>query len=248
MGSERFVPPAVYARWWKMVESCSGRFGNLGGVQWYRVPGSQFTLDGQLVEGYWNRSANRVVLAEESIEHGPMVRHEMLHVLLQAGGHQRSQFLAACAGLVNCPGVCIKDAGPWRLPQEDYVIFPPDSLDVASRAELLPRESDGQRWVGLEVTVRNQRGRAVLVAAPGDPVTPSTFGYKLAGPFGGISGEQIATDSSTLFFQPFETKRWLFEFLVASDLSEHHITPGNYAIGGAYARQWAAFDTLPVSP
>ncbi len=246
--AEPFAPPPVYARWWAMTEACSGRSGNLGAVDWYRVPGWDFIRGGQSVGGYWNRYSNRIVLAEAGIEHGPTVRHEMLHVLLRSDGHPRSQFLGACAALVTCHGVCVRDAGLWQLPQEDYVVLPPDSLDVASRSELLAPESDGQRWVALEVTVWNSRGRAVLVAAPGDPVTPSTFGYKLAGPFGGISGEQIATDSSTLFFQPFETKRWVFEFLIASDLSEHHITPGDYAIGGAYARRWAVFDTLAVSP
>lgn len=246
--AQPFVPPAVYARWWSMTEACSGRSGNLEAVDWYRVPGSQFVRGGQPVGGYWNRYSNRIVLAEVGIEHGPSVRHEMLHALIGGDGHPRSQFLGACAAIVYCYGSCIDDAGRWQLPQEEHVILPPDSLEITSRAELVPREADGQRWVVLEVTVRNPRGRAVLVAAPGDPVAPRTFGFKLAGPFGGISAEEVASDSSTLFFKPFETKRWLFEFLVTSDLSRHHITPGDYAIGGAYARRWAAFDTIAVSP
>jgi hypothetical protein len=204
--------------------------------------------DGQWVGGYWNRYTNRIVLVEIGIDRGPLVRHEMLHALLQTGGHPRSQFLAACASLVSCEEICIEDAGRWQLPRQDYVVLPPESLDVASRAELLPRESDGQRWFELEVSVRNPRARAVMVAAPGDPVTPPAFGFDLRGPSGGISGDDVATDSSTLFFQPFETKQWLFEFRVASDLSEYHISPGTYLVRGGYARRWSVYDTIAVSP
>lgn len=247
--AERFAPPAVYERWWAMTEACSGRSGDLGGVRWYRVPGSRFIYRGQPAAGYTSRYTNRIVLAEQGIERGAIVRHEMLHALLRRGGHPRSQFLGACASLLYCQGICIRDAGAWHLPRQDYVVLPPESLDVASRAELLPRESDGQRWLTLMVAVRNPRGHAVVVAAPGDSVTPPTFGYdlrRLSG--GGISGGEVAIDSSTLFFQSFETKEWLFEFLVTSDLNEYHISPGKYLIRGDYARRSPVFDTIAVTP
>jgi hypothetical protein len=247
-GAERFAPPAVYARWWALPEECSGRSGNIRAIAWYRVPGYQFDRGGQPAAGYYNRYTKRIVLADESIIKGAAVRHEMLHALLKTGGHQRSQFLGACAPVAYCQGSCINDAGRWQLPQQGYVIMPPESLEVSSRAELLPRESDGQRWVSLEVEVRNPHGQDVLVAAPGDSRTPPTFGFRLQGPDGGTSGGEIATDSSTLYFKPFEVKRWLFEFLVASALSDRQLTPGDYVIAGDYARHRAAFDTITVSP
>ncbi len=247
-GAKRFVPPDVYARWWAMTEACSGRSGSLGTVQWYRVPGSQFVHGRQKASGYYSKYANRIVLAEQGKERGPIVRHEMLHALLNRDGHPRSQFLGGCASLVFCQGICVEDAGHWHPPQGSYVVLPPESLDVASSAELLPAESDGERWFTLWVTVRNPRDRAVVVVTPGDPVTPPTFGYDLRGPAGGISGGQVATDSSTLFFQPLETKRWLFEFRVASDLSEEHVPPGDYLARGGYARRWGAYDTIAVRP
>lgn len=220
----------------------------MGVIDWYRVPGSEFTRSGKAVGGYYNRYTKRIVLAEAGIQDGPVVLHEMLHALTRTGGHARSQFLGACAGLVRCEERCVSDAGRWVPTQRDYVVLKPDSLDVASRAQLLPREVDGQRWVALEITVRNPRGRAVLVATPEEAMTPRTFGFKVAGPLGGISMEEVAADSSTLFFRPFETKRRLFEFLVTSDLSRNHLTPGAYAIAGAYVRRWGAFDTIAVSP
>lgn len=244
--AERFAPPAVYTRWWSMTEACSGRSGDLAAVHWYRVPGSSVRLDGQDVGGYWSSGDNRIVLPKGYLDDGAAVRHEMLHALLQTGGHPRQQFLGACASLVGCAG-CAIDGGPFHPPQ-DHLILPPDSLDVASHVELLPPEADGQRWLALHITSGNPRARAVVVAAPGDAVTPPTFGYDLRGPVGGIEGGQVSTDSSTLFFRPFETKRWLFEFRVTSELSEYHVTSGTYLVRGDYARRFSADDTVAVRP
>jgi hypothetical protein len=113
---------------------------------------------------------------------------------------------------------------------------------------LLPPEADGQRFVALQLTVRNPRSRAVVVAAPGDPVTPGTFAFDVRGPEGGISGNDIASDSSTLFFQPYETKGRLFEFRVTSDLTPRHVPPGVHLVRGGYTRSWAAYDTVAVGP
>jgi hypothetical protein len=246
--AEPFEPPAVYARWWTMTQACSGRSGDLTAVQWYRVPGLLVRFRGVPVAGFWSSRGNQIVLAEEQLDNGFAVRHEMLHALLRVGGHSRAQFLEACASVLSCSGGCATDGGPWRAPQPGYVVLPPDSLEVDSSAELLPAEADGERWIALRLTVRNPRGRAVVVAAPGDPVTPGIFAYDVFGPEGGISGGDVASDSSTLFFQPYETKRRLFEFRVASTLTAYHVPPGAHLVRGGYARQWAAYDTVLVAP
>jgi hypothetical protein len=245
-GAEPFEPPAVYARWWAMTEACSHRSGDLEAVRWYRAPGREFMFRGQPAGGVWSPGSNRIVLAENVVEDGPRVRHEMLHALLRTGRHPRAEFLGACALLLVCDGLCLDEAG-WRRPQ-DYAVLPPDSLDIDSRAELAPREADGARYLTALVTVRNPRGRAVLVAAPGNARTPPTFGYDLRGPAGGLSGGLVATDSSTLFFQPFETKGWLFEFRVGSERSGFVLIPGAYRVSGGYARRWSAYDTVTVIP
>ena len=247
-GAEEFAPPAVYARWWSMTEACSGHSGDVRVVQWYRVPGMGFLHEGQEVSGFWASRTNRIVLADEVIDQGAVVRHEMLHALLQTTGHPRSQFLGACASVVTCRSECVEDAGRWHPPQENYVVVPSESLEVFSGIELRPPEADGQRWLALEVSVRNPAGRAAIVAAPGDSLTRYAFGVSLRGSSGGISGFQKAADSSTLFFEPFETKRWLYEFKVASDLSEFHVIPGSYFYRGGYAWHWTAFDTITVTP
>jgi hypothetical protein len=245
--SEPFEPPAVYARWWAMTEACSGRSGDLAAVRWYRAPGREFAFHGRRAGGFWSPFGNRIVLTEALVEHGASVRHEMLHALIRTGGHPRSQFLGACAPIVVCEGVCLEDAG-WHVPR-DYAVLPPDSLDVDSRAELPPREADGSRWLTLLVTVRNPRGRPVRVASPRDPrPMPATFGFDLRGPGGGLSGGLVATDSSALFFQPLETKGWLFEFRVGSERSGYVFAPGAYLVRGDYARRSAPYDTIAVRP
>jgi hypothetical protein len=259
--AEPFAPPAVYARWWAMTEECSGLSGNFDDVSWYRVPGTRFMHGGREAGGSWSKFANRIVLAESNVENGDMVRHEMLHALRGLPGHTRSQFLGTCASLVLCQGSCIDDAGRWQLPRRDYVILPPESLEVSFSAKVLPRESDGQRWFELEVSVGNPRGRAVLVAAPGDAVTPPSFGYDLRGPAsginagGGIEGGDVVTDSSTLFFEPFETKQRLFEFQVKPEVFDgrtsglmYHLSPGTYLVRGTYAWHRPPYGTLEVSP
>jgi hypothetical protein len=119
--------------------------------------------------------------------------------------------------LVICQNSCIDDAGLWKLPRE-YLHLPPDSLDVDIRTELTPRGPDAERWLLLWITARNPRNQPVLVAAPGDRRMPSTFGWLVWGPFGGIGGGAVAVDSSTLFFRPFETKEWLFDYRVGAKL------------------------------
>ncbi|MCY7378198.1 MAG: hypothetical protein LH467_02525 [Gemmatimonadaceae bacterium] len=241
-------PPAIFARWWAMTEGCSGRTGALAAVRWYRAPGSSVPIDGVQAAGYWSSRYNRIVLPEEMVDNGLVVRHEMLHALARNDTHSRADFLDACASVVDCRGGCVDDGGPWNAPQRDYLVLPPDSLDIASEARVLPPESDGQRWVTLLVTVRNSRDRAMVVKAPGDPAAPPTFAFDIRGPTGGISVADVARDSSTLFFRPHETKSRLFEFRVSSELTRYHVPTGQLLVRGAYARRWAAWDTVLVSP
>ena len=113
----------------------------------------------------------------------------------------------------------------------------------------MPEESDGQRWLSLWVNARNPHNEWVLVPGPRDSRTPPTFAYDLQGPSGGIGGGLVALDSSTLFFAPQESKRWLFEFRVGDSLSaELFVVPaGKYLIRGGYARRWTAYDSLMVT-
>lgn len=220
------------------------------------MPGYVVKVDGEDAAGYWSSNGNRIVLVDEIMDDGAGVRHEMLHALLRVGGHPRAQFLGRCASLVDCQGSCVTDAGPWHAPST-YTVVPPNSLELSSQATLQPPEADGQRFLALEIAVRNPLGHAVLVSVPPfpgippgsvDAENPPGFNYDLHGPAGGIGSNMYIEDSSTVFFQPFETKQFLYEFRVASDLTAYHIPPGQYSVSGGYARRWAAYDTIAVTP
>lgn len=248
-GTQSFTPPAVYKRWWSLVEECSGRSFDMREVRWYHVSGRSFTIKGMAAGGFYTNGSHRLVLADSLIQSGESVRHEMLHAMLQKTGHPRSEFLGDCAGLVVCQGVCIKDAGRWRPPPGGFVVLPPDSFEISSHAKLLPREVDGDRWMTLWVSVRNPRNRAagVRVPPPADPITPPTFVFNVRGfPGRGVSGGEVATDSSSLVFGPQETKRFLFEWRVGVTLNTEEIAPGRYLVQGGYVHSYAPFDTVMI--
>lgn len=116
--------------------------------------------------------------------------------------------------------------------------------------QLLPRESDGQRWLSLWIVASNERARAVVVTDPYRPKLSAIYGFDLRGPRGGQSEGMVATDSSTMFFQAFETKRWLYEFRVADrpDIANFYVAPGLYTARANYGVHWSAIDTVSVSP
>ena len=245
----QFDPPAIYRRWWAMTEACSGISGDLSDITWFRVPGNAVEVHGTVAGGYWTSGGNRIVLTADNVDDGGVVRHEMLHALLRniAGQHPRAWFLELCGSVVVCEDECVADAGPWRAPGP-YVWLRADSLDVDSEATLLPRESDGQRWVSMLVTVKNPRAFAVMVPAPLGTSTQRGFMFDVRGPTGGRSVEDFVDDSSRMYFAPHETKTQLYEFRVAGELTSTHIVAGRNLLGGGFARHRTAFDTVNVSP
>ena len=244
-GANAFTPPAIYARWWQMAEACSGQTRSFREVRWFRVPGRVLQLGSQWVEGYWASRGNLIVVADSVVEIGSTVRHEMVHAILQTGDHPQEIFLTRCAAILNC-GRC----GSWSPSSRDFVIVPAESIGVDAKLELQPRESDGQRWLSLWIVASNERARAVIVTDPYRPRLSAIYGFDLRGRGGGQSDGMIASDSSTMFFRPFETKRWLYEFRVADqpDIAHFHVAPGPYIARGSYGGHWSAVDTVTISP
>lgn len=237
-------PPAIYARWWAMVEGCSGMTGDLGAVHWYRVPGAVVHYSGSEASGLYIPYGNRIVVSDSLADNGAGVRHEMLHALIRVGGHPRAEFLGACASLVHCEQNCAADAGPWSAPQP-YGQLAADSLTVTATAELLPLESDGQRWVALRVAASNPRASAVMVVPAGLHVTWSS--HAIASSIGGFDDLLPLADSSQAFFLPRQTKEWLWEFRVAPGLTLYTLPPGDYVMAGGFGQHWSAGTMLHVT-
>lgn len=231
-----------------MTEACSGAYGDFSAVSWYHVPGEAFKWEGQIVSGLWQSAGNHIVLADSALDVGSVVRHEMLHALVRGRSHPRAQFLGRCAALVDCPGVCITDAGVWHAPAP-YALLAPDSFAVSQQITALAPEADGARWVSVLVSARNPTSRAVVVAPP--PlltVAPRFLNHIGVKGYGGMSEEQAMHDSSEIYFAPGEMKLWLYEYRVTSYVDLSHVRPGLVISWPAFARHRASPDSVMVAP
>ena len=93
------LPPVEYQTWWSETEACSGLSGNLDAVEWYIVPdAATFETDGGRKVGLWSHSSQgvRIILAGNYADNELVVRHEMLHALLDRVGHPSEYFESRC--------------------------------------------------------------------------------------------------------------------------------------------------------
>jgi hypothetical protein len=67
-------------------------------VTFYAVdsPTGAIALGKETGHGWWIRNGNRIYLPANALSEEWLVRHEMLHALLQTGAHPTDQFVAAC--------------------------------------------------------------------------------------------------------------------------------------------------------
>jgi hypothetical protein len=88
----------LYQQWWAKTEACSGRHGELGSVAFYAVdaPSGAIRLGKEVAHAWWVRNGNRIYLPANALGEEWLVRHEMLHALLQTGTHPPDFFVNAC--------------------------------------------------------------------------------------------------------------------------------------------------------
>jgi hypothetical protein len=88
----------LYQEWWTKTEACSGRTGDMSQVAFYAVdsPSGAIALGQEKGHGWWIRDGNRIYLPANALSEEWLVRHEMLHALLQTGAHPTDQFVEAC--------------------------------------------------------------------------------------------------------------------------------------------------------
>jgi hypothetical protein len=253
-GAEPFVPPRVYEQWWQLTEECSGLTSSFAAVNWYRVPGvADIALgDGTLVGGEWDERPNRIVLAGNEELAGDLVRHEMLHALLQAPGHPREDFISRCAGTVICTELCIKDAGPAPQPNPSAITVSPSALEIGVEVSpSAPSSSINDGNFMMVITARNPSSSPVIVQLPpsGDASPPVSFSYNLVSGSRGWSYDMRAEVPEDTWFAPSEEKHFIFDFHIGSGDSRYEKPPGTYQFNGAYGRVWAPnAPTVVVSP
>ena len=88
----------LYTEWWRKTEECSGRKADMGRVTFYAVdaPTGAIGLNSTVAHGWWVRQGNRIYLPANALGEEWLVRHEMLHALIQRGSHPTEKFVAAC--------------------------------------------------------------------------------------------------------------------------------------------------------
>jgi hypothetical protein len=250
-GAVPLTPPAVYARWWAMTESCSGMTGSLAAVSFWQVPGvSSFTRGDKSVLGYWTTAGNQIVLAGNAALDGGNVRHEMLHALLRVGGHPRDQFLGKCAGFVDCGTDCIVDAGPPPPADPAAPLVSPRQFEVsvAVAPEHPGRAVDDGQFSAI-VSVRNPQQRGVVARLGSTNIQAWSFQFELVGAGGtGIVGNEIVMDASSVTFAAGETKRQVFDFSIGASLGQRRVPPGTYTLRGGYGVQFTLPTVLTVAP
>ena len=122
------VPPPQFRVWWEVVESCSGRRGRFDDVKWFEVAEEAIVVRGEIANAAWFASGNRIALYKDEID-GALVRHEMLHAILQDGDHSREYFKERCGDVIVCGRVCgrpdpLPNATPLSLDDVELTVDP----------------------------------------------------------------------------------------------------------------------------
>ena len=233
-----------------MVKRCSGLQGSMSDVSWYQVPGVQ-TLDlaGDEVSGYWTLSSNSIVLAGEATLEGVVVRHEMLHALLQkVRGHPREYFLERCGGVVSCASNCVTDAGPAPNIDATTVRVTSDVLKLfVSVVPNSPSSSVDAGVFTVIVTATNPNSYPILIT-PSTGALNHSFFYTLSGAAAGISGWVDVLDSGMRYFAAGETKGQYFDFSIGANLGGHIVIPGTYRLYAGYETRGVALEGISIGP
>lgn len=98
-GAVPMAAPAEYSEWYARTEACAELRGALEGIEWYVVPDvATFETDIGEKVGLWERvgDVSRITIAGYYVENEMVVRHEMLHDLLERTGHPTEYFVNRC--------------------------------------------------------------------------------------------------------------------------------------------------------
>jgi len=253
-GAQHLVPPPVYALWWDQVEACSDLAGSIDAVKWYTVPGvSQFRYDGREAAGVYEPTAHRIIIAGNYLQHGSLVRHEMLHALAPTLNHPREYFRHRCGDVVACVGNCLTEAGSPPARGPEIARIEPSELEVA--VSVVPASPSagvfGGRFV-LVVTARNPNAHEVVVNLPpsGDagPSVGFTFGVAADGTGFSLSYNGRIYDAGAAYFRAGETKRAVFDFSVGPAYGDSQVTIGSYTASGGFSTSATASVPFVVMP
>jgi hypothetical protein len=218
------VQPPQYALWWEMTKSCSGLGRDVSGVRFYSVPAGQLrAMDAGTasIAGNWNAATNSITLSNDALASPTIVRHEMLHALLVAGGHPVDKFVRECGDYVNCEGACAQEAEQQSRPDVNSRLADVAELEITQRLvpSVIDFAADPDGWFALIVEVRNPANHAVQVRLkpfPGRADISATLGYA-----GERASHQEYVEGSLLPLQPGEVRRAVFDLRARDYLAQN---------------------------
>jgi hypothetical protein len=220
-----------YAYWWSLVEQCSGRSGDLSAIHWYRAPGDSIVVGDGVYDGFWWREGERILVARDLRDDGPLIRHEMLHALLGDGQHPLEFFAKRCAGVVRFDATADFGADLAREAHAPIV----RASDVLAVTIVADPQSPGQRENGgyftLRVTARSTASTPVWVELVDGYV--ADYVYREDGHTGGV----MTTSARRIFFEPGQERQVTLDGRVFS--------PGSVHVRGGYGDARSAW--LPVT-
>lgn len=234
------APSAPYARWWAMTQSCAQQAGSMKQVRFYVVPGLSIDDGTTRYAGYWFRAGNRVVLAEPYRTNGAVVRHEMLHALLQRGDHRRVDFVDRCGGVVDFgDGLHEERAELLAAPGPASPVLAPSEfgIELVLAPEPVGLTAPDSGWLSAIVVVTNPRDEPVwarIERAGGDSAGP-TLGVAVDGESTRVTRTRYSADS-LMAFGPREVKRQVLDVKLDAPLGRWRAR----ALFNADTGSWAA--------
>ena len=208
-----FTPPPQYRAWWQVVESCAGKRASFDGVSWYTVEPQQLVVHGDNAAGAWFAENNSIVVVQNWVTQGSLVRHEMLHAILETGDHPIRDFNVRCADEVICGRECLpSDALPGArevsvdVLHVEAVMFPPTvSLGI------------GEGKATIVVRVRNPTSTNIFVRAERFGEARCAVGFVIASipdsRDADLDCQYLSYNErdSNVYFRAGETQRLLFD-------------------------------------
>jgi len=94
-GDTPFTPPPEYRVWWNKTMACSGLKADFDRVHWSVVDGYSFPCKSGQCVGHWE-SSHHIWIAKDWLNDEMVVRHEMLHDLIDHAGHPNPPFGPEC--------------------------------------------------------------------------------------------------------------------------------------------------------
>jgi hypothetical protein len=232
-----------YEMWWNVTQACSKVPGRFSDVTWYVVPGpSTFLSNGVASYGAYYPDSHSIFIAETALDDGWLVRHEMLHALLRAGGHPSDYFQARCGGIVICdPSEC----APLAPSPVDTATLPVAKLGVSLNVtpEILSDGSTGG-WFTIVVSATNPSANAVWIKLDQRPDSlVFGWGYTMLGGY-----VRDLLDNQRVGFAGGETKRHTFDLQLVPGQQGVHTAPGTYRFDGRYNSVTAQPVVIVVAP